>query len=94
MGISYEGTNIIAEVMDLVLDKGIVIDARHAVVALVGVDILTVDARIVISSLETYVRHSDQIARNLQRNTANGLFVSANGAFRVRLALPAAEETE
>ncbi len=42
----------LADVLDVVLDKGIVIDA-YVRVALVGIEILTVDARVVIASVDT-----------------------------------------
>jgi gas vesicle structural protein len=49
------------DVIDRVLDKGIVID-YWARVSLLGVDILTgVDARIVVASIDTYVEYADQI---------------------------------
>jgi len=49
------------DVIDRVLDKGIVID-YWARVSLLGVDILTViDGRIVVASIDTYVQYADQI---------------------------------
>ena len=49
------------DVIDRVLDKGIVID-YWARVSLLGVDILTViDARLVVASIDTYVQYADQI---------------------------------
>jgi hypothetical protein len=49
------------DVIDRVLDKGIVID-YWARVSLLGVDILTgIDARVVVASIETYVQYADQI---------------------------------
>jgi hypothetical protein len=55
-----EGTGII-DVLDRVLDKGIVIDA-YVRVSLVGVDLLNVDARIVVASVTTYLHYADSIA--------------------------------
>jgi len=52
----------LADVLDLVLDKGIVIDA-YVRVALVGIEILTVDARIVIASVDTYLRFAEAVNR-------------------------------
>lgn len=49
------------DVMDRVLDKGIVIDAAVRV-AVAGVELLGVDARVVVASIETYLRHADTIA--------------------------------
>ena len=49
------------DVIDRVLDKGIVID-YWARVSLLGVDILTgIDARVVVASIDTYVQYADQI---------------------------------
>ena len=49
------------DVIDRVLDKGIVID-YWARVSLLGVDILTViDGRIVVASIDTYVQYAEQI---------------------------------
>jgi gas vesicle structural protein len=52
----------LADVLDLVLDKGIVIDA-YVRVALVGIELLTVDARIVIASVDTYLRFAEAVNR-------------------------------
>lgn len=53
------GTSLI-DVLDRVLDKGIVIDA-YVRVTLVGIDLIGVEARIVVASVDTYLRYSDQI---------------------------------
>ena len=52
----------LADVLDVVLDKGIVIDA-YARVALLGVELLTVDARVVIASVDTYLRFAEAVNR-------------------------------
>jgi hypothetical protein len=52
----------LADVLDLVLDKGIVIDA-YVRVALLGIELLTVDARIVIASVDTYLRFAEAVNR-------------------------------
>ena len=52
----------LADVLDLVLDKGIVIDA-YVRLALVGIEILTLDARIVIASVDTYLRFAEAANR-------------------------------
>lgn len=49
------------DVLDRVLDKGIVIDAAVRV-SVVGVELLSVDARVVVASIETYLRHADTLA--------------------------------
>jgi len=48
------------EVLDRILDKGIVIDA-YIRASLVGIEILTIDARVVIASVETYLKYAERI---------------------------------
>src|SRR5689334_24897126 len=52
----------LAEVVDLILDKGIVIDV-YVRVSLVGIELLTIDARIVIASVDTYLRFAEATNR-------------------------------
>jgi gas vesicle structural protein len=52
----------LAEVVDLILDKGLVIDA-FVRVSLVGIEVLTIDARIVIASVDTYLRFAEAANR-------------------------------
>jgi hypothetical protein len=52
----------LADVVDVILDKGIVIDA-YVRVALIGIEILTIDARIVIASVDTYLRFAEAVGR-------------------------------
>jgi hypothetical protein len=52
----------LADVIEIILDKGIVIDA-YIRVSLVGIEILTVDARIVIASVDTYLRFAEATNR-------------------------------
>ena len=51
------GTSLI-DVLDRVLDKGIVIDAWFRV-SLVGIDLITVEARVVVASIDTYLRYAE-----------------------------------
>jgi hypothetical protein len=53
------GTSLI-DVLDRVLDKGIVIDAWVRV-SLVGIDLLTVEARVVVASIDTYIKYSEAV---------------------------------
>jgi hypothetical protein len=53
------GTSLI-DVLDRVLDKGIVIDAWVRV-SLVGIDLITVEARVVVASIETYLKYSEAV---------------------------------
>lgn len=56
----------LADVIDIILDKGLVIDA-YVRVSLIGIEILTIDARIVIASVDTYLRFAEAVGRlNLQ----------------------------
>jgi hypothetical protein len=52
----------LADVLDVVLDKGIVIDA-YVRVALLGIEVLTIDARVVIASVDTYLRFAEAVNR-------------------------------
>jgi hypothetical protein len=55
------GTSLI-DVLDRVLDKGIVIDAWVRV-SLVGIDLITVEARVVVASIDTYIRYSEAVGQ-------------------------------
>jgi len=52
----------LADVIDTILDKGLVIDA-YVRVSLVGIELLTIDARIVIASVDTYLRFAEAVNR-------------------------------
>jgi gas vesicle structural protein len=52
----------LADVLELVLDKGLVIDA-YVRVSLVGIELLTIDARIVVASVDTYLRFAEATNR-------------------------------
>ncbi|MCX2730498.1 gas vesicle structural protein GvpA [Saccharopolyspora sp. NFXS83] len=54
--------NSLADVVEMILDKGLVIDA-FVRVSLVGIELLTVDARIVIASVDTYLRFAEATNR-------------------------------
>jgi gas vesicle structural protein len=60
----------LADVIEIILDKGIVVDA-YVRVALVGIELLTIDLRIVIASVDTYLRFAE---------ATNRLDLMANGA--------------
>lgn len=57
--------NSIAEVLERVLDKGIVIDAAVRV-SVIGIELLRVDAWVVVASIETYLGHDDLLRRIVQ----------------------------
>lgn len=50
----------LAEVIDRILDKGIVIDA-YARVSLVGIELLAIEARVVIASVETWLCYAEAV---------------------------------
>ena len=52
----------LADVLDIILDKGLVIDI-YVRVSLVGIELLTIDARIVIASVDTYLRFAEATNR-------------------------------
>jgi Gas vesicle protein len=58
----------IIDVLDRVLDKGVVVDGWVRV-SLVGIDLITLEMRIIVASIDTYLRHADDIA-HLTRSTS------------------------
>jgi hypothetical protein len=54
------GGSSLIDVLDRILDKGIVIDAWIRV-SLVGIDLITVEARVVVASIDTYLRYADAL---------------------------------
>jgi len=52
----------LAEVLDRILDKGIVVDA-WARVSLVGIEILTIEARVVVASVDTFLHYAEEITK-------------------------------
>lgn len=53
-------TSSLAEVVDRILDKGVVIDV-WACVSLVGIQLLTIEARVVIASVETWLKYAEAV---------------------------------
>ena len=93
------GTSLI-DVLDRVLDKGIVIDAWVRV-SLVGIDLITVEARIVVASIDTYLKYSEAVSqsspvtRPAVESKAYEEVVAENAALRAQLgaACPGASRT-
>jgi hypothetical protein len=56
------GSSGLADVVEMILDKGLVIDV-FVRVSLVGIEILTVDARVVVASVDTYLRFAEATNR-------------------------------
>ena len=83
------GTSLI-DVLDRVLDKGIVIDAWVRV-SLVGIDLITVEARVVVASIDTYLKYSEAVgqvapvSRPQTELTAQD-YMAQNAALRAELA--------
>jgi hypothetical protein len=85
------GTSLI-DVLDRVLDKGIVIDAWVRV-SLVGIDLITIEARVVVASIETYIRYSEAVtqispvSRPVSGDTrSHDELVTENASLRAQLA--------
>jgi hypothetical protein len=62
----------LAEVLDRILDKGIVIDV-WARVSVVGIEILTVEARVVAASVDTFLHYAENISKIEQATQAEGM---------------------
>ena len=62
MASARPSTSSLAEVLDRILDKGIVIDV-WARVSVVGIEILTVEARIVAASVDTFLHYAQEITK-------------------------------
>jgi hypothetical protein len=65
------GGSSLIDVLDRVLDKGIVIDAWVRV-SLVGIDLITVEARVVVASIDTYLRYADALGLTPVRHGSLG----------------------
>jgi hypothetical protein len=86
----------LADVVGLILDKGLVIDI-YVRVSLVGIEVLTVDARVVVASVDTYLRFAEAAGRmNIQASSHHkaGLpeLIYGVAAARANKAKPAAIE--
>jgi hypothetical protein len=89
------GTSLI-DVLDRVLDKGIVIDAWVRV-SLVGIDLITVEARVVVASIDTYLKYSEAVgqvapaAKPLIDTRTHEAVLAENAALRATIAANAAK---
>ena len=88
----------LADVIDLILDKGLVIDL-YVRVSLVGIELLTIDARIVVASVDTYLRFAEAVGRlSIEDDGKEGLpelmqdMTSGASKHKTRGALDAAKE--
>ena len=55
-------SNLLYNVIELILDRGLVIDV-FARVSLIGIEVLTIDARVVVASVDTYLRFAEACGR-------------------------------
>jgi hypothetical protein len=92
------GTSLI-DVLDRVLDKGIVIDAWVRV-SLVGIDLITVEARVVVASIDTYLKYSEPlgqlppVSKSAIESKGYEEVIAENAALRAQLATgPAGRRT-
>lgn len=60
--VSRQQASSLADVVDLILEKGLVIDA-FVRVSLVGIELITIDARVVVASVDTYLRFAEATNR-------------------------------
>ena len=87
----HSGASLI-DVLDRVLDKGIVIDAWVRV-SLVGIDLITVEARVVVASIDTYLKYSEavgqvaSVSRPHELDIAHQDVLAENAALRAKLAV-------
>jgi hypothetical protein len=71
--VQRSGPTGLYEILDLLLDKGLVVDV-FVRVSLVGIELLTIDARIVIASVDTYLRFAEAVNRlDLGQSSDEGL---------------------
>jgi gas vesicle structural protein len=61
-GTTDRPSSSLADVVDTILDKGLVLDA-YVRVSLVGIELLTIDARVVVASVDTYLRYAEAVNR-------------------------------
>jgi len=66
------GGSSLIDVLDRILDKGIIIDAWVRI-SLVGIDLITVEARVVVASIDTYLRYADALGLGPAQRGALGV---------------------
>jgi hypothetical protein len=72
-GVERSSGQGLADVVDTILDKGLVIDA-YVNVSLVGIQLVTIDARVVVASVDTYLRFAEAVGRlDLTSNQGDSL---------------------
>ena len=85
----------LADVIEVILDKGLVIDA-YVRVSLIGIELITIDARIVIASVDTYLRFAEAVNRlDISRALAkNRAFIRTRLLDRPEQPMPAQQTSE
>ena len=74
----------LADVLDVILDKGLVIDA-YVRVSVIGIEVLTIDARIVVASVDTYLRFAEAVNRlDLAQTETAGIEELRDGGSRAK----------
>lgn len=73
-----DASSSLAEVVDRILDKGIVVDAWVSV-SLVGIEVLSIRARAVIASVETYLKYADALGQTAAVAAPSGAKQEAEG---------------
>jgi hypothetical protein len=83
------GTSLI-DVLDRILDKGIVVDAWVRI-SLVGIDLITVEARVVIASIDTYLKYAEAVG--ITSTVARPALSSGEGSVATTAQTPAGTVT-
>jgi hypothetical protein len=96
MAVSTQGSGpsggALTDVLELILDRGVVIDI-FVRVSLIGIEILTIDARIVVASVDTYLRYAEAVGRlNLDSGRKVGAQDLIGGGSRPEQAIEAAKD--
>jgi hypothetical protein len=60
--VERQGSGTLSDVITIILDKGLVIDV-FARISLVGIELLRIDARVVVASVDTYLRFAERVNR-------------------------------
>jgi gas vesicle structural protein len=96
MAVSTQGSGpsggALTDVLELILDRGVVIDI-FVRVSLIGIELLTIEARIVVASVDTYLRYAEAVGRlNLDSGRKVGAQDLIGGGGRPERAIEAAKD--
>jgi|GEM_PF-3266466 len=73
------GSSGLAELFEVILDRGLVIDA-YVRVSLIGIELITIDARVVIASVDTYLHFAEAVNRLDLRSNSQAWNISDLGS--------------